>query len=210
MSIAQTFNQDSQGNIGTSGAVSTAAPSYTSGTQQPVSLTVAGAIRTDGSATTQPVSASSLPLPTGAATSALQTTGNTTLTSINSGITAVSAQLPTTLGAKTSANSLAVVLATDETVPVTLPTTNTAALTSVASSATSVTLLSANASRKGYIIFNDSTQILYVAFGATSTTSAYSVKLFPNAALTSDLVYTGAVSGIWASANGAAKMTEFT
>jgi hypothetical protein len=49
---------------------------------------------------TQPVSAASLPLPTGAATSALQTT--------------ISGQLPTSLGQKTMANSMAVVLASDQ------------------------------------------------------------------------------------------------
>ncbi len=53
----------------------------------------------------------SLPLPTGAATSALQTSGNTTLT-------AISGQLPSALGAKTTANSLAVNIASDQTVPV--------------------------------------------------------------------------------------------
>jgi hypothetical protein len=61
-----------------------------SGTTQPVSGTVtanqgtAGATKwlVDGSGVTQPVSAASLPLPTGAATSALQTTGNTSLSTI--------------------------------------------------------------------------------------------------------------------------------
>jgi len=65
-------------------------------------------IKTDASATTQPISAASLPLPTGAATSAKQDTGNTSLASIDSKITAVntgavvvsSSALPT--GAATS------------------------------------------------------------------------------------------------------------
>lgn len=55
------------------GAVTTAAPTYTTAQTSPLSLTTAGALRTDASATTQPVSAASLPLPTGAATSANQT-----------------------------------------------------------------------------------------------------------------------------------------
>jgi hypothetical protein len=38
------------------GAVTTAAPTYTNGTTSPLSITVAGAIRVDGSAATQPVS----------------------------------------------------------------------------------------------------------------------------------------------------------
>jgi hypothetical protein len=43
------------------GAVTTAAPSYTTSQTSPISLTTAGAVRTDASATTQPVSAASLP-----------------------------------------------------------------------------------------------------------------------------------------------------
>ena len=69
------------------GAVTTAAPSYTTAQTSPLSLTTAGALRVDNSANTQPVSgtvtanagtgtmavsAASLPLPSGAATSAKQ------------------------------------------------------------------------------------------------------------------------------------------
>lgn len=65
------------------GAVTTAAPSYTTAQTSPLSLTLAGALRVDASATTQPVSgtfwqatqpisAASLPLPGGAATAAKQ------------------------------------------------------------------------------------------------------------------------------------------
>lgn len=60
-----------------------------------------------------PVSLSSVPLPTGAATSALQITGNTTLS-------AISGQLPATLGAHLTAASLAVNIASDQIVPVSL------------------------------------------------------------------------------------------
>lgn len=55
---------------------------------------------------TQPVSAAALPLPAGAATSAAQTTGNNSLSSIDG-------KLPASLGAKTSAASLSMVPATD-------------------------------------------------------------------------------------------------
>lgn len=47
------------------------------------SFTVGGAAKIDGSATTQPISASTLPLPTGAATATLQGTGNTSVASID-------------------------------------------------------------------------------------------------------------------------------
>lgn len=46
-----------------------------------------GRLKVDGSAVTQPVSAVSLPLPTGASTSALQTTGNTSVGSIDTKLT---------------------------------------------------------------------------------------------------------------------------
>jgi len=65
------------------GSVTTSAPTYTTGTFQGLSLNTSGGLRVDGSGVTQPISAASLPLPTGASTSALQTTGNTALTTIN-------------------------------------------------------------------------------------------------------------------------------
>lgn len=58
------------------GAVTTGAPTYTTAKTSPLSLTTGGLLRVDASGAT-------LPLPTGAATSALQTTGNSTLTTIN-------------------------------------------------------------------------------------------------------------------------------
>lgn len=54
------------------GLATTAAPTYTSGDLEPLSLNLAGGLRVDGSGVTQPISAASLPLPTGASTSALQ------------------------------------------------------------------------------------------------------------------------------------------
>ena len=73
----------------------------------------------DGSGVTQPISAASLPLPAGAATSALQTTGNSSLSSIDG-------KLPATLGQKPSATSLAVVIASDQSsIAVTGPLTDT-------------------------------------------------------------------------------------
>lgn len=57
------------------------------GTATPVSA--ANPLPVDGSGVTQPVSAASLPLPAGAATSAAQGTGNTSLASIDGKITAV-------------------------------------------------------------------------------------------------------------------------
>jgi hypothetical protein len=76
------------------GAVTTAAPSYTTAQTSPVSLTTAGRLRIDGSGTTQPVSgtfwqttqpisAASLPLPSGAATnSGITGTSSKTLSDV--------------------------------------------------------------------------------------------------------------------------------
>lgn len=233
MALNQTFNQDSSGNIGVAGIANTSSPTYSNGVENPLSLTLAGALRTDSSAVTQPISAVSLPLPTGASTSALQTTGNTSLatiatntTGLNLTIGATGATVPAdailvgvknganivalTEGSATSANSIPVVVASDQVVNVALPVSNTPTLTSVASSATSVTLLAASGTTKGWIIFNDSTSVLYVAFGGTASTTSFTSKLFPNSQLTSELTYTGAISGIWATANGFARITQLT
>lgn len=94
------------------------------------------------------------------------------------------------------------------------PTTSaTGTQTSVNDTGSSTTLLAANSSRKGFTIFNDSTEILYVKFGATATTSDFAAKLQPGdyyEAL-SGCIYTGIIDGIWANnASGAARITEFT
>lgn len=84
--------------------------------------------------------------------------------------------------------------------------------TNVASSATDVTILAANAARKGGMIFNDSTSVLYLLF-ATGTSSAtnYSTQIAAGGMLSIRVgEYTGIIKGLWASANGAAKVTEFS
>lgn len=86
---------------------------------------------------------------------------------------------------------------------------SSATLANVAGSASSVTLFSANANRRGGIIFNDSTAILYVKFGATASTTSFSYKLLAGATLEfPEPMYVGVVDGIWASATGSARNTE--
>lgn len=88
-----------------------------------------------------------------------------------------------------------------------------ATVTSVASAATSATLLAANANRIGATIHNSDANALFVKFGATATTTtSYTVKIaadgyyeFPHP------VYRGIVDGIWAADGaGAAQITELT
>lgn len=84
-----------------------------------------------------------------------------------------------------------------------------AILTNVASSATSVTILPANSARLKVTIWNNSTAILYISFSSTaSSTTACSVKLVADQFYEVPSNYTGAITGIWASANGAARVTE--
>ncbi len=87
----------------------------------------------------------------------------------------------------------------------------TGTLANVASSATSVTLLASNTARRGAIIHNDSTQILYIKYGSTASVTSYTYKLYPDDAWEMPApVYTGIITGIWASANGNARTTELT
>lgn len=81
----------------------------------------------------------------------------------------------------------------------------TATVANVAVSATSVTLLASNSSRKDFSITNDSPCVLYVKFGsAATTTTSYSYQLIQGASLTPNPtgLYTGIITGIWASSCG--------
>lgn len=88
-----------------------------------------------------------------------------------------------------------------------------ATLANVASSASSVTLSAANPLRLGWSVYNDSTAILYVKFGATASATSYTVQMAASAYYempgSAPGFYTGLITGIWASANGAARVTEF-
>jgi hypothetical protein len=91
------------------------------------------------------------------------------------------------------------------------PTTGT--ITSVAVTATSATMLSLNTARKGWSAQNDTNKTIYIATNATSTSSAYSVRLAPNGYYESlgDRVYTGVLSVIGAaSVAGNVTVTEYT
>lgn len=97
------------------------------------------------------------------------------------------------------------------------PTSGTATLANVAGSASSVTLQASNASRKGLVIVNDSTAILYVKEGSAASTTSYTYFLPGSVSgnpytleLPTSIVYTGIVTGIWASATGNARVTEQT
>lgn len=85
------------------------------------------------------------------------------------------------------------------------------ATSSVNSSATVVTLLAANADRVGGTFYNSSTQVLYLKYGSGASTTDFTVAIASNTfwEMPHNYVYKGIITGIWASANGSVKITEF-
>lgn len=92
----------------------------------------------------------------------------------------------------------------------TVPTAaDNATVTRVASSATVVTIKAANSGRRTLSIFNESTAILYLKHGTTATTTDYTLQIGAGAYYEIPMPgYRGILTGLWASANGAAQVTE--
>lgn len=190
-------------------AVKSAIFGYTTsmgGSFEPVKVTPSGALTveatiTDGSG---PVTVDGTVAATQSGTWNLNNIGGTI--SLPTGA-ATETSLATVAGAVSSSNMRIVESG------LSLPISSSAAETySIDDQATNATLLDANASRKGFGIYNDSAQDLYIKFGATATTTSFSVKLQPAAyyELAGHGVYTGRIDGIWgANGTGAARVTEW-
>ena len=185
-----------------------------------------------------PVSAASLPLPTGAATEATLSTlsgkvpANLTVTSTRllvdgSGVTQpVSGPLTDTQLRATPVPVSGTVAATQSGTWTVQPgntanttawltqkeKSSTATLANIPGATSSTTLQASNSARKGWSVHNDSSAILYVKFGSTASSTSYTVKLIADAyyELPTTSVYTGIITGIWASATGSARVTELT
>lgn len=85
----------------------------------------------------------------------------------------------------------------------------TATLANVSGATSSTTLIASNTDRRGFVIYNDSAAILYVKFGSAASSTSFTYYVAPYATLESpDWCYTGIITGIWASATGAARTTE--
>lgn len=118
-----------------------------------------------------------------------------------------------TLASGKNQDGSAFTLPTTATVSVAAEVTSaTATLANIASSATSVTLIALNAARLGGAIYNDSSAILYVKFGSTASATSFTVEMAANSyyELPGTPIYTGVITGIWASATGSARVTELT
>lgn len=159
-------------------------------------------------------------LPTGASTEASLAKLTLTQGSTTSGQTgalimgAVTTAAPSYTTAQTSPLSLDTsgALRVSATITNTVIAASSSSVTSVASSASSVSLLASNSSRKNATFFNDSTSVLYLKLGATASTTSYTVQIPSNGyyELPGVAVYTGAIDGIWSSANGNARITELS
>jgi hypothetical protein len=90
------------------------------------------------------------------------------------------------------------------------PASTAGTTTAVAASITSVSLVAANTNRKGLNIFNSSTAKLYINYGATATVAGAALVIDANQLWECPEEYLGQVSGIWAAANGNARVTEFS
>jgi hypothetical protein len=95
--------------------------------------------------------------------------------------------------------------------PVQMVTDDTAGtITTPSVATTSFTVLAANTSRKAFAIYNDSVNIVYIGFAATTSTTAYTFQLPPGGYYESPagVTYRAIVTGISAVASGALRVTE--
>lgn len=92
-------------------------------------------------------------------------------------------------------------------------TSNAPTLSSVASSVSAVTLLAANVNRKGALIYNESTAILYLGLcpKASVSTTNYTLQIAAGGYYEVPApISVQEISGVWSLANGSARITELT
>lgn len=168
-----------------------------------------------------PVSAASLPLPTGAAT-------ETTLAALNTktpalGQAAMAASQPVVIASNQSVlpsnisqiNAVTPLMGAGPTgtgsMRQTIANAATPTSANVAASITNVTLLASSATRMGAAFYNDSSSAMYLKLGATSSTTSFTVKLVAGAyyEIPGPHIYSGIVDGIWDTATGTCRVTSW-
>lgn len=82
--------------------------------------------------------------------------------------------------------------------------------TTVAASASSVTVLAANTARRFASVYNDSSSVLYLLLqtGGTASSTVFTIAMAAGSYYEVPEAYTGALIGIWVSATGNARITE--
>ena len=84
-----------------------------------------------------------------------------------------------------------------------------ATVSTIAGTGTSVTLLSANTSRKGLQIFNNSANNMFTKFGTTASLNSFSFIIAASGFYEMPMnYYTGRVDAIWTAAGGSGIVTE--
>lgn len=112
-------------------------------------------------------------------------------------------------GQSTMSASTPVAIASDQTPLV----SGTATRSNVVAANSDTALLASNTSRKGALFYNDSTAILYLAYGSgAASTTSYTVQVGANSffEMPPAPVFTGAIRGIWSAANGNVRITELS
>jgi hypothetical protein len=90
-------------------------------------------------------------------------------------------------------------------------TSSTGTVTSINAAVTNATVLSANTSRKGATVYNNTAGNMYLKLGATASTSSFTIKIA--AAGYYELpqpIYTGRVDALWDVSTGTGLVTELT
>lgn len=187
-------------------AVTTAAPAYTTGQLSALSLTTAGSLRVDGSGATQPVSGTVTSNQGTAGTAAQgwfsKITDGTNTAAVKAASTAPAATDPAVV-VTISPNTPALAVISDK--------SSTGTITSVNGATTNTSILTPNTSRISATIYNAANKTMYIALGATASTSAYTIQVFQGSYWELPVSYTGAISAVWASGvSGAALVTELT
>jgi hypothetical protein len=191
----------------------TAAPTWSDGNMVPLSVDTTGALRITGSISASNPSVST----TGTAVPASATyIGGTDGTNLR-GATVFDADtgggtqyvMGVVLRQSASGGSVELGTTTNPVVVEDVP-SSTSSVTSVAASATNVTLLASNTNRVMATIFNDGNAQLYVKLGTTASTTSFTVKIAANGYYELPYKYTGQIDGIWSAANGSARITELT
>lgn len=172
------------------GSVTTSAPSYTNGQMDPLSLTTAGALRVDASATVQPVSGT---ITANAGTGNFVVIGLGTAGSPSGGVLSIQGV--------SGGQALSVV--TNK--------ATTSNITSVAGSVSNTMLLAANSSRIFATIYNAANVVMYAKMGTTASTSSYSLQIFPGSYWEVPNDWTGEIDAVWAaSVSGNALVSELS
>lgn len=177
----------------------------------PATQPVSGSVSVSNFPATQPVSAASLPLPSGAAQehATAASPSSVRLSDGSSYVTTTSGRVDVQVGNFPASQAVTAAALTDGTARFAFAAPSSSTVASVASSASSVTLQAANANRRGWSVYNDSTAVLYLKLGATASTSSYTVQVPTGGFYELPApYYRGVIDGIWSAANGNARVTE--